>query len=94
MAQHWSGTRSGWNQRGGTDAEHLRIALAVARRKAEDALSEAASVLIGEIGRDAYLAWVDGNLAETDTLEEMTAKILAYLESIKNSESCNNLVEG
>lgn len=55
---HWGGTRSGWNQRGGSVQEHFRIAM----RMQEDAQFRAtrAQVRLADwLGRDIYRLWAE-----------------------------------
>jgi hypothetical protein len=60
---HWTGTRSGWNTKGGTDADHL----AIQRQMADEAKARALRTcgrLADMLGDDEYVAWVDANVTD------------------------------
>lgn len=75
---HWSGTRSGWNTRGGTDADHLRIAQEMIREK----MMATCQKLADKLGTEAYIAWVDAEITDTDSASAIIRKAEAKLAEI------------
>ena len=73
MATNYNTGRTGWNTRGGTDADHLRIQRRVQAEHPDNSESwktlalAATEDLAGLIGPDACTSWVDANIPDCGT---------------------------
>ena len=79
------GMRVGWNTRGGTDAEHLRIARQAARARMDAALLP----VLEALGETAYRAWVDETLLETDGVDAIIKKAGMKLAELEQEGACS-----
>ena len=80
MKKHWTGTRSGWNTRGGTDAEHLRIQQEILHER----MITTCQNLADTMGTAAYRAWVETELTDEDTPTEIIKKANAKLAELRS----------
>ena len=78
------GMRVGWNARGGTDAEHLRIDKLAAKARMHAALQP----LQDALGEDAYRAWVEETIADTDTISEIVEKAGREMARLEQDATC------
>jgi hypothetical protein len=78
--KHWTGTRSGWNTRGGTDAEHLRIQQEILHER----MITTCQKLADEMGTAAYRAWVETELLDSDTASAIIRKAEAKLAELQS----------
>ena len=78
------GMRVGWNARGGTDADHLRID----RQMAEARMHAALQPVRDALGEAAYRAWVDETLSEDDGIDQIIAKARTELARLEQDATC------
>jgi hypothetical protein len=79
------GLRTGWNARGGTDAEHLRIDRQAARVRMDAALQP----VLDALGVEGYLVWVDENLLDTDSIDQVILKANREVARLEQEAACS-----